>query len=97
MSRGLVSDGELAEVVSDHLRLDLDLVEAVSVVNTHNGPNHLRHDNHVSQVSSDGLWLLSGGRLLLGLVELLDEGVSLALETALEPGRFAAAKREETG
>ena len=78
--------------MSDHLRLDLDLVEALSVVNTHNGPNHLRDDNHVSQVSSNGLWLLSGGRFLLGLVELLDEGVSLALETALEPGRFAAAR-----
>ena len=85
VSSRLVGDGELPEVVSDHLWLDLDLVEGVSVVNSDDGSDHLWNDDHVSQVCSHGLWLLSGWSLLLSLVELLNQSVSLALQTTLEP------------
>ena len=97
VSGWLVSDGELAQVVSDHLRLDLDLVEALAVVDANDGADHLRDDDHVPQVGPDGLWLLSGGGLLLGLVELLDQSVSLALQAALEPAREEEVNEKERG
>ena len=71
--------------MSNHLRLDLDLVELLSRVDTNDGTNHLRNDNHVSQVSLDKVWLLVGASLLLRLAELLDETHGLALETTVEP------------
>ena len=80
----LIRDGELSEVVSDHLRLDLDLVEALSVVDSDDGSDHLWHDDHVPKVGPHGLWLLSGWGLLLGLVQLLDKGVRLALQATRE-------------
>ena len=81
---GLVGDGELTEVVSNHLRLDLDLVEGLSVVNTNNGTNHLGNNNHVTEVSLDDSGLLVSGSILLGLTQLLDQTHGLALETTLE-------------
>ena len=44
---GLVRDGELPEVVSNHLGLDLHLVEGLAVVHAHDGPGHLGDDNYV--------------------------------------------------
>merc|ERR1711967_177336 len=55
----LVGDGELTEVVSDHVSLDLDLVENLAVVHTDNRADHLREDDHVAQVSLHTLWLLA--------------------------------------
>ena len=48
---GLVCDGELAQIVSDHLWLDLDLIECLAVVDADNGSDHFGHDWHVAQVS----------------------------------------------
>ena len=45
----LVGDGELAQVVSDHLRLDFDLVEGLAVVNTDDGAGHLGNDELSSE------------------------------------------------
>jgi len=84
VSSRLVGNGEFPKVVSDHLRLDLNLVERVSVVDADDGTNHLWNDDHVSEVRSHGLWLLSLWGFLLGLVELLNQSVSLALQTTLE-------------
>lgn len=85
VSDGLVGDGELSEVVSSHLGLDLDGGERLSVVNTTDGTDHLGDNDHVSQVGLDGGRLLVGGGLLLGLSELLDQSQRLSLETSLEP------------
>ena len=82
---GLVRDGELSKVVASHLRLDLNGVEDLAVVNTNDRANHLGDDDHVTEVGLDDCGLLVWGRLLLGLAELLDEAHRLALETALEP------------
>lgn len=71
--------------MADHLRLDLNLVELLSGVDTDDAANHLRHDDHVSQVSLDQVGLLVGLGLLLGLPQLLDQAHRLALETAVEP------------
>jgi len=81
---GLVGDGELSEVVSNHLGLDLDLVEGLSVVDTDDGTDHLGDDDHVTEVGLDDGGLLKGGGVLLGLTELLDQTHGLALKTTLE-------------
>ena len=80
----LVGDGELSQVVSDHLGLDLHLVEALPVVDSDDGSGHLRDDDHVAQVRLDHVWLLVGRALLLLLAQLLDERHRLALQAAGE-------------
>lgn len=95
MTDGLVRDRELSEVETDHLGLDLDLVEDLAVVDADDATDHLGHDDHVAQVSLDDLGLLAGGRRRLGLAELLHQAEGLALESALET--TASARVNELG
>lgn len=71
--------------MSNHLRLDFNLVELLARVDTNDATNHLRDDNHVSQMRLDEVGLLVRLGLLLCLTELLDQTHGLALETAVEP------------
>ena len=82
--RNVLRDGELGEVVADHLGLDLDLVELLAGVDTNDGADHLGDDDHVTEVSLDEVGLLVGLGLLLGLAELLDQTHGLALEATVE-------------
>ena len=70
---GLVGDGELSEVVTDHLGLNFDLVENLAVVNSNNAANHLGNNDHISKVSLDSGGLLAGNTLLLtiNMVEIM--------------------------
>lgn len=70
--------------MSDHLRLDLHLVELLARVHTNHAANHLRHDDHVAQMRLDEVGLLVGLGLLLGFAQLLDQTHGLALEAAVE-------------
>ena len=81
---GLVGDGELAEVVSNHFGLDFNLVEGLAVVDTNVGTDHLRDDDHVTEVGLDDLGLLLRTAGLLGLADALDEGGGLGLQAARE-------------
>lgn len=81
---GLVRDREFTKVVTNHLRLDFDLVELLTGVDTNDGADHLGDDDHVTEVSLDEVGLLVGLGLLLGLAKLLDETHGLALQTAVE-------------
>ena len=71
--------------MSNHLRLDFNLVKFLSRVNTDNAANHLWDDDHVSEVGLDEVWLLVWLGLLLCLTELLDQTHRLALESSVEP------------
>ena len=71
--------------MSNHLRLDFNLVEFLSGVDTDNAANHLWDDNHVSEVGLDEVCLLVWLGLLLRLTELLDQTHRFALETTVEP------------
>ena len=71
--------------MSNHLRLNLNLVEFLSGVDTNDAANHLRDDNHVSQVCLDKVGLLVWLGFLLRLSQLLDQTHRLALETTVEP------------
>lgn len=84
MSDWGVGDGELTQVVANHLWTELDSVEHLTVVDTNNGANHLRDDNHVSQMGLDNSWLLVLSGSELGSTELLDETEWLLVQTSLE-------------
>ena len=83
----LVGNGELTEVVSHHIGLNLNLVENLAVVHSHHGSDHLGKDDHVAKVSLDALWLLAilwPGDSLLGSPQALEKRIVLALEAVLE-------------
>ena len=81
---GLVGDGELSQVVPEHFRFDLHLVEGASVVHAHHVVDHLRHDDHVPQVRLDAGGLLLLHRFLLRLAQPLDQRHRLPAESADE-------------
>ena len=81
---GLVGQGELTEVVADHLTLDFHSVELLAVVDANDGANHLGHHDHVAEVGADSLGLLADLHVLLRLAELLDQRHRLALQATLE-------------
>lgn len=85
-----ISDGKLAQIMSHHLRLDLDLLELLPLINPHHAANHLRHHNHVPQMRLDQIRLLVGLRFLLGFSEFLDQAHGLALQAAVEPAPGAS-------
>lgn len=70
--------------------LDLNLVEDLAVVDANNGPDHLRNDDHVTEMSLDAGRLLvrEGGEL--GLTQTLDEGKRLALQATVETSASTA-------
>jgi len=75
--------------MTDHLGLDLDLVELLAGVDADDGADHLGHDDHVAQVRLDEIGLLVGLGLLLGFAQLLDQAHGLALQAAVEPAAGA--------
>lgn len=77
---GRVGDGELAEVLADHVELDFDVGEGLAVVDSNNIADHFRHDDGVAEVSLDGSGLLSGLDVLLGLSALHQEPVVFVLD-----------------
>ena len=70
--------------MTNHFGLDLDLVELLAGVDTDDAADHLRDNDHVTEVSPDGIRLLVGLGLLLSLAQLLDETHRLALQAAVE-------------
>lgn len=71
--------------MSNHLRLNFNLVELLAGVDTDNASNHLGNNDHVTEVGLDEVGLLVGLGLLLGLAELLDQAHGLALQATVEP------------
>ena len=69
----LVGDCELAEISADHVKLDLNVSESFSSVDTHDVAHHLRHDDSVSKMSFDWGWLFSWLHISLGLPALIEE------------------------
>merc|ERR1712142_1099718 len=89
----LVGDAELAQVVSNHVRLDLHLVEDLSVVDTDHTSHHLRDDDDIPEVSLDYLRLLQGWAFLLSLAQLLEKGHGLALQSTFETSPCTAVEQ----
>lgn len=66
------------------------LIESLAVVDSHNRSNHLRNDDHVTQVSLHNSWLLKWWRFLLCFAQLLDESQWLAFQAARETSACTA-------
>lgn len=47
----------------NHFRLNFNLIEGFPIVNTNDAPYHLGHDDHVAEVGSHRLWLLTSWSL----------------------------------
>jgi len=71
--------------MTDHLGLNLNLVELLARIDTNDTTNHLRDHNHISQVRLDEVGLLIGLGLLLCFTQFLNQTHGLALETTVEP------------
>jgi hypothetical protein len=71
--------------MTNHLRLNFDLVKFLARVDTNDTANHLGDHNHISQMRLDEIRLLIRLCLLLGLTQLLDQTHGLALQTSVEP------------
>ena len=71
MLHWLIGDGELAQAVANHLRLDFHLVEGLAIVHAHHAAHHLWQDDHAPQVCLHYFRLLRGRRFLLGLAQAL--------------------------
>ena len=80
----LVRDGELAQIMSHHLRLDLHLIELLARVDSDHAANHLRDDDHVSQVCLDEVGLLIRLGVLLRFAQFLDQAHGAAFQAAVE-------------
>lgn len=65
---GLVGEGHFSEVAADHVELDFDVVEALSVVDGDVVADHFGHDDGVTEVSFDGGGLLSSLAVLFSLL-----------------------------
>lgn len=70
--------------MSRHFGFDFDGVEGLAVVYTDDATDHLRDDDHVSQVGLDDGWFLIRRGLFFGFAEFLDETHWTAFETAVE-------------
>ena len=81
---GLVGDGELTKVVSDHLRLDFHSVEGNAVVNSDHASHHLRDNDGITKVSAHNLGLFTLHGFSFSLSQLLGQDVVLAGKSALE-------------
>ena len=62
MFNRVVRDGELSQVVADHVFLDINQVEDLSVVDGSGGADHFREDDHVTDVSLDRGRLVQSGK-----------------------------------
>eukprot|EP01084_Bolivina_argentea_P232585 391980_1 len=80
----LVGDGEFAQVMADHIRLDFDQYVSHSVVHANLTGDHLRHNDRIPEVRLDDgrLLVLAGG--LLGLSDALHQFEGVGLQAAVE-------------
>ena len=62
MSDRVVGDGELGQVVANHVLLNVDQVEDLAVVDSGGGTNHLGEDDHVTDVGLDRSRLVQSGK-----------------------------------
>ena len=70
--------------MANHLRLDFDETESLTVVDTKNRADHFRNNDHVSEMGLDRSGLLVGAGSFLGSTELLDKTHGSLVETTVQ-------------
>jgi hypothetical protein len=86
---GSVCNGELSEVLSNHLRLDLYGDVLLSIVHSNNTSNHLRKNDDVTKMSLDSIGfllisVLTNLGILDGILDLVHQSDLLLLEAVVE-------------
>ena len=90
---GLVSEGELSEVVAAHIGSDLDGSPVLTSIDLAHGSDHLGGDDCVSQVSLDSLGLLTVDLVLDAELQLLHEAGVLGVDsTSVSPALLGGEK-----
>ena len=89
MAYGLVGYGEFAKVMANHFRLDLYAVKYLAVVYANYRANHLGHDDHVAQVSFDGLRLIHWTTIFLGLAKPANESLRFRFQPSIDAATSA--------
>ena len=87
---GLVGHGVLSDVVSNHVSFDFNFGPVLATVDCGNGADHLGHDDGITKVGLDGLWLLTKLRVLGGVLELLGQLAVALGDTVLESAALAS-------
>ena len=84
VQRGLVCDGELSQIMSNHFRFNFHLIKHFSIINSNHGSDHFRNNNHITQVGLDSGRFFIWKRFLLGFTQLVDQTHGFTLQTTLE-------------
>ena len=84
VSNWLVSKGVLSNVVTNHVSFDFNGVPIFSTVAVNDGSAHLWHDDTISKMSFNTLWLFTDIGVLFGEVELLLESIVLSVHAVSE-------------
>jgi len=84
MLHRLIANTELAQIKAHHLRLDLHLIKLLAAVDPNHTPDHLRHDDHVSEVGLYEIRFLVGFGFLFRFAEFFDQAHGFALQAAVE-------------
>merc|ERR1711928_180690 len=58
MTNRLVGERKLTEIMTNHFRLDLHLVEGFTIMDSYDGSDHVRKHDHVPQMRFDHSWFL---------------------------------------
>ena len=87
----LVSHGVLGKIVTNHVGLDLDGVPVLATVTLNDRIAHLWDNDTVSEMSLDGLRLLTERHILLSQSEFFNETIVLAGDSTLESSPLAGA------
>ena len=85
----LVSEGELGQEMTNHIGFDLDWVPVLATVHVDDGVAHLGHDDAVSEMGLDGLWLLTCWYIQLRFSQFLDQSLILSLDSMSESSLLA--------
>jgi hypothetical protein len=70
VAAGFIGEGELSEVAADHIELDFDVVEGLSVVDGDVVADHFGEDDGVAEVGLDGGGFFAELGVLLALLAL---------------------------
>jgi hypothetical protein len=77
MSNGLVSHGELGQIVTNHVCLDFDWVPVFTTIDIDDTSAHFWDNDGISEMGSDSSLLFADDGLFLGDSEFLDKSIIL--------------------
>ena len=93
----LVGHGVLSEIGANHLSLDFNWNPVLAGVDLSNTADHLWHDDSVTEVGLDALWLVTLLCVLDGNLDLLDKSIVLGVHSMLESSALTGLEHGDNG